>query len=360
MPKPPEIIKGRGAISNPEGRFESRRVEVVDDGWSIDDEAKELPPLQTTVMAEHAKSILTRNDSPDVGFDVSINPYRGCEHGCVYCYARPDHSYVNLSPGLDFETKLFYKQDAAKLLDTELRRRSYVCKPINIGASTDPYQPIERKLEVTRSLLEVMCRFRHPITVVTKSALIERDIDLLTDLARDDLVNVFVSITSLNAELKRTLEPRAPSPAARLRAVRALRAAGIPVGVLIAPIIPAVNDAELESIVEACAQAGARTCGYVVLRLPREVKDLFREWLDAHLPLRAAHVMSLINDMRGGKDNDARFGTRMKGEGPIAELIRTRFHAACRRHGLARAREVALSTDRFRVPPEETPQLTLW
>jgi len=710
MPKPPEIIKGRGAISNPEGRFESRRVEIIDDGWSGDDESKELPPLETTVTAEYAKSILTRNDSPDVGFDVSINPYRGCEHGCEYCmsgdthvllangsskalaqlsvgdeicgtarsghhrnfvatrvlahwrtvkrafritladdttlvasadhrfltergwkfvdaaadprrphltrnnsllgvgagasagrpracpalqsvdfrrgylsgmirgdgllrsytydrrerrglerqyqfrlaltdfepldrtveylsgfgigtqravfratgkpmqqirtssranfesiqrlvewpdrpegewgkgylaglfdaegsysggilriangdtqilqvaaqclkqmgfdsacdtkshpgrrpmhylrvrgglrehlrffascepairrkrdflaqavkseadlrvvsieplpglqelfdittgtgdfvangcvshncYARPDHSYVNLSPGLDFETKLFYKHDAAKLLDAELRRRTYVCKPINIGASTDPYQPIERKLEVTRSLLEVMCRFRHPITIVTKSALIERDIDLLADLARDNLVNVYVSITTLNAELKRKLEPRAPSPAARLRAVRALRAAGIPVGVLIAPIIPAVNDAELESIVEQCAKAGAGACGYVVLRLPREVRELFREWLDAHLPLRAAHVMSLINDMRGGKDNDARFGTRMKGEGPIAELIRSRFHAACRRHGLGRVREVALSTDHFRVPPTETPQLTLW
>jgi DNA repair photolyase len=276
------------------------------------------------------------------------------------CYARPGHSYMNLSPGLDFETKLFYKQGAAKLLDAELRRRSYVCKPVNLGASTDPYQPIERKLRVTRSLLEVLCRFRNPLTIVTKSRLVERDIDLLTDLARDDLVNVFISITTLDPRLKRTLEPRAPSPSARLHAVRALREAGIPVGVLVAPIIPAVNDAELERIIEECANAGARTCGYVLLRLPWEVKDLFREWLDAHLPLRAAHVMSLINAMRSGKDNDPRFGTRMKGEGPIADLIRARFNAACRRHGLAPAREVALSTAHFRVPPPETPQLALW
>ena len=349
---------GRGALSNPEGRFESLRVErLVDD--SNDDEAGELPPLETTVTAEHARSILTRNESPDIGFDVSINPYRGCEHGCVYCYARPGHAYMNLSPGLDFETRLFYKKDAARLLDAELRRRSYVCKPVNLGASTDPYQPIERKLRVTRSLLEVLCRFRNPLTIVTKSMLVERDIDLLTDLARDDLVNVFISITTLDAHLKRTLEPRAPSPSARLHAVRALRDAGIPVGVLVAPIIPAVNDAELEQIIEACATAGALTCGYVLLRLPWEVKDLFREWLDTHLPLRAAHVMSLINSMRGGKDNDPRFGTRMRGEGPIAELIRARFKAACRRHGLASARELTLSTAHFRVPPAETPQLSL-
>jgi DNA repair photolyase len=359
MPTPPDLRKGRGALSNPEGRFESRRVEVVDDGWS-GDEASELPPLETTVTAEHARSILTRNDSPDVGFDVSINPYRGCEHGCVYCYARPDHAYVNLSPGLDFETRLFYKYGAAELLDAELRRKSYVCKPINIGASTDPYQPIERRLRVTRSLLEVLVRFRHPVTVVTKSNLIERDLDLLTDLAHDDLVNVFVSITTLDAALKRSLEPRAPSPSARLRTVHALSEAGVPVGVLVAPIIPAVNDAEIEQIVEASANAGARTCGYVVLRLPHEIKDLFREWLDAHMPLRAGHVMSLIHDMRGGKDNDPRFGTRMKGEGPIAELIRARFHAACRRHGLSRTRDLRLSIAHFRVPAPDTPQLPLW
>jgi DNA repair photolyase len=295
-------------------------------------------------------------------FDITTGTGDFIANGTVShnCYARPDHSYVNLSPGLDFETKLFYKDGAAALLETELRCRSYVCKPINIGASTDPYQPAERRLRVTRSLLEVLARFRHPVTIVTKSALIERDLDLLVDLARDDLVNVFVSVTTLESQLKRTLEPRAPSPAARLRAVRSLHDSGVPVGVLVAPIIPAVNDSEIERIVEAAANAGARTCGYVVLRLPWEVKDLFREWLEAHLPLRAAHVMALVNEMRSGKDNDPRFGTRMKGEGPIADLIRVRFNAACRRSGLQRPRDMPLSTAHFRVPPEESPQLALW
>lgn len=350
--------KGRGALSNPEGRFESRRVAAFDDGWQ-DQEAGELPPLETTVSVEHAKSILTRNDSPDLPFDRTINPYRGCEHGCVYCYARPMHSYVNLSPGLDFETKLFYKACAAELLDTELRKRSYVCQPINLGASTDPYQPIERRLKITRSILEVLQRFRHPVTIVTKSALVERDIDILTDLARDRLVQVFVSITTLDAALKRTLEPRAPAPLARLRAVRSLREAGVPVGVLAAPIIPAVNDAELERIIEAAAEAGAHTVGYVLLRLPFEVKDLFREWLQTHLPLRAEHVMSLVQAMRNGRDNDPRFGTRMRGEGPFADLIRRRFETAARRYGLARTREVSLSTGHFRVPEPESGQLKL-
>jgi len=266
---------------------------------------------------------------------------------------------VNLSPGLDFETKLFYKAGAAQLLDQELRRKSYVCKPINIGASTDPYQPIERKLKVTRSVLEVLRDFRNPCTIVTKSALVERDIDILSEMARDNLVNVFVSVTTLDSDLKRKLEPRAPSGSVRLRAVRALRDAGIPVGVLVAPIIPAVNDCELERIVELAAQAGAGTASYVVLRLPYEVKDLFREWLNEHLPLRAAHVMSLIGAMRGGRDNDARFGKRMRGEGPFADLIRTRFTAACHRHGLARIREITLSTAHFRIPPPETGQLSL-
>jgi len=266
------------------------------------------------------------------------------------CYARPMHSYVNLSPGLDFETRLFYKAGAAELLDRELRKRSYVCKPVNLGAATDPYQPIERKLRVTRSILEVLQRFRNPLTIVTKSSLVERDIDVLGEMAAQNLLNVYVSITTLDAGLKRTLEPRAPSPAARLQAVRRLREAGIPVGVLIAPIIPAVNDAELEHIVAACAQAGAGTVGYVLLRLPYEVKDLFREWLETHMPLRAAHVMSLIQSMRGGRDNDPRFGRRMRGEGPFADLLRTRFAAACKRHGLARTRETSLSTDHFRVP----------
>jgi DNA repair photolyase len=350
--------KGRGALSNPEGRFESRHVTAFDDGWQHED-AAELPPLETTVSVEHAKSILTRNESPDLAFDRTINPYRGCEHGCVYCYARPMHAYVNLSPGLDFETKLFYKPRAAELLDSELRKRGYVCRPINLGASTDPYQPIERRLKVTRSVLEVLQRFRHPVTIVTKSALVERDIDILTDMARDQLVHVFVSITTLDAALKRTLEPRAPAPLARLHAVRALRDAAVPVGVLAAPIIPAVNDAELERIIDAAAQAGANTVGYVLLRLPFEVKDLFREWLQTHLPLRAEHVMSLVQSMRGGRDNDPRFGTRMRGEGPFADLIRRRFETATRRCGLSRTREVSLSTAHFRMPEPENGQLNL-
>jgi DNA repair photolyase len=353
---------GRGALSNPQGRFESRSVEKTDDGWGQDcraDGAAELPPLETTVRPEPARSIISRNDSPDVGFEQSINPYRGCEHGCIYCFARPTHSYVNLSPGLDFETRLFFKERAAELLDQELRRRNYVCRTINLGASTDPYQPIERRLRVTRSVLEVLQRFRHPVTIVTKSGLVTRDLDILGDLARDDLVRVFVSITTLDSELKRTLEPRAPSPAVRLEAVKTLRNAGIPVGVLVAPIIPAVNDAELERIVEACAAAGAQTVGYVLLRLPWEVKDLFREWLEAHLPLRAQHVMSLINAMRGGRDNDPRYGTRMRGEGVFADMIERRFAAARRRAGLASGLETRLATAHFRVPAQDSGQLTL-
>ncbi len=350
---------GRGALSNPEGRFESRRVAAVDDGWPKDPEAEELPPLETTVAAEHAKRIITRNDSPDISFEQSINPYRGCEHGCVYCYARPSHSYVNLSPGLDFETKLFYKAHAAQLLETELSRPGYVCKPINLGANTDPYQPIERKLRVTRSILEVLQRHRHPVTIVTKSSLIERDLDILTDLARDDLVSAFVSITTLDAALKRKLEPRAPSPAARLHAVRALKAAGVPVGVFVAPVIPAVTDHEMERILEAAAQAGALTAGYVLIRLPYEVKTLFREWLDAHVPARAEHVMSLIRATRGGRENDPRFGSRMRGEGAYAELIGRRFETACRRLGLLRHRGSRLSTQHFRPYLSAGDQLTL-
>jgi DNA repair photolyase len=370
---PPHLRKGRGALSNPEGRFESRRVEPVDDGWSSfverssevsnepaeTNDASELPPLETIVRPEPARSIITHNNSPDVGFEQSINPYRGCEHGCVYCFARPNHSYVNLSPGLDFETKLFYKQDAAQLLEKELRRPKYVCKPINIGASTDPYQPIEKKLNVTRSILEVMQRFRHPITIITKGHLVVRDIDILAEMARDELVTVYVSITTLDAKLKRGLEPRAPSPAARLGAVKQLTQAGIPVGVMMAPIIPAVNDHEIEHLLEQVVSSGAQWAGHVLLRLPYEVKDLFKEWLEGHMPLRAGHVMSLIRQMRGGYENDPRFGSRMRGAGPYAQLITRRFEAACARLGLNQARHPALSTTHFRVPPLDTGQLQL-
>jgi DNA repair photolyase len=294
-------------------------------------------------------------------FDVTTGTGDFIANGVVShnCYARPSHSYVNLSPGLDFETKIFFKAHAAQLLETELRKPGYVCKPINLGANTDPYQPAERKLRVTRSILEVLQRHRHPVTIVTKSALIARDLDILVDLARDALVSAFVSITTLDAALKRKLEPRAPAPAARLRAVRSLREAGVPVGVLVAPVIPAVTDHEIERILAAAAQAGAQTAGYVLIRLPYEVKTLFREWLDAHLPERAEHVMSLIRATRNGRENDPRFGSRMRGEGAYAELIGRRFETACRRLGLLRHRESGLCTQHFRPYHSAEDQLTL-
>ncbi|MDR3414781.1 MAG: PA0069 family radical SAM protein [Nevskia sp.] len=349
-------IKGRGTSSRPPGRFESREVERVDDGWGTVEE--ELPPLETTVTAEPARSIISRNDSPDLSFEQSINPYKGCEHGCIYCYARPSHAYLNLSPGLDFETRLFYKPNAAELLEQELRRPGYRVGTIALGANTDPYQPIERRLEVTRSILQVLARFRHPVGVITKGAMIERDLDLLADLARDKLVGVGITLTTLDPELKRTLEPRASSPAARLRVMRRLADAGVPVRVMFSPVIPSVNDAELERVLEAAAEAGASTASYVLLRLPYELKDLFREWLDTHLPLRAAHVMSLIQQSRGGKDNDTQFGRRMRGTGHFAELIARRFALARRRYGLDRERE-PYDPAVFRVPPAAGDQMPL-
>jgi DNA repair photolyase len=350
--------KGRGAISNPEGRFESQRMEAVDDGWLVDQD-EDVPRLATTVTAEHAKSVISRNDSPDIPFEQSINPYRGCGHGCVYCYARPAHSYVNLSPGLDFETKLFYKKNAAELLRAELSRPRYVCKSINLGANTDPYQPIERELKVTRSILEVLSEFQHPVTIVTKANLIERDLDILAPMARNNLASVHVSVTTLDSDLKRILEPRAPAAAARLRAIRNLHAAGVPVGALVAPVIPAVNDHEIEHILEAVAAAGAGRAAYVMLRLPLEVKELFREWLECHYPLRATHVMSLVRDIRGGRDNDPRFGSRMVGTGAFAELVQRRFDLACRRLALNSGRRQALDTTQFRVPRAPNAQLNL-
>lgn len=349
--------KGRGATLNPEGRFALCERTRDDDGWGALDEP--LPPLDTVVQPEASRSIVTRNDSPDLPFTLSINPYRGCEHGCVYCYARPSHAYVDLSPGLDFETKLFYKRDAAVRLTETFRRRGYRPSPITLGANTDAYQPIERELCVTRSILEVMRDFRHPVMIITKSALVLRDLDLLAELARNDLVQVSVSITSLDPEIKRTLEPRAAGPAARLRVIRELSRAGVPTGVMIAPVIPAITDHEIEHIVAAAADAGAERAAYVMLRLPYEVKTLFRAWLDAHYPQRAAHVMSLVRAMRGGRDNDPRFGTRMRGEGAYAELIARRFRGACRRHGLPRAETRPLRTDLFAPPPRRGDQLDL-
>jgi DNA repair photolyase len=350
-------FKGRGAVSNPAVRFESLSLEQTHDGWYEEEAAGHLGE---TVLSDRARSVITTNDSPDVGFDQSINPYRGCSHGCVYCFARPTHAYLGLSPGLDFETKLFYKADAARLLEAELSKPKYVCKPIALGINTDGYQPLEKRLQVTRSILAVLARCRHPVSIVTKSALVLRDLDLLTDLAQHGLVSVTVSLTSLTNDIKRTLEPRAASPQARLRTIQQLAQAGIPVGVLLAPVIPAVTDHEMEDILTAAKQAGARRAGYVLLRLPHEVKILFREWLAEHYPDRAKHVMSLINQTRGGKDYDSQFGQRMRGTGAYAELLRTRFELARRKCGFEpENRRHELPTHLFRPPPTDQPQLSL-
>lgn len=361
----PTAIKGRGALSRPPGRFERKVSEAVDDGWSADaisiDDDDALPRLVTTLSPERAKSIITRNDSPDIPFDQSINPYRGCEHGCIYCYARPSHAYVDLSPGLDFETRLFYKADAAKLLRAELAKPGYVCKAIMLGSNTDPYQPVEREQRVTRQILEVLAECRHPVAIITKGALLERDLDILADLAAHRLVRVTISLPTLDTDLKRILEPRAASVAARLRLMRQLAAVGVPVGVLLAPIIPAITDHEIERVLEACATAGAVRANYVMLRLPHEVKHLFREWLAAHYPQRAAHVMSLVQDLRAGRDNDPCFGQRMSGRGALAALTRSRFDVACRRLRLDQDRGLGLDTLQFRrpVPADPSPQMSL-
>ena len=315
-------FKGRGALSNLAGRFETRTHELMHDDWYQD----EVPDsINETVLPDRARSVITSNNSPDVGFDTSINPYRGCSHACVYCFARPQSRVSGLSPGLDFETKLFYKDNAVQLLEAELAKPRYVCKPIALGINTDGYQPLEKRLEVTRSILAVLARCRHPVTLITKSALILRDLDLLTELAKNRLVSVSVSITSLSNDIKRTLEPRTASPQARLRVVEQLAAAGVPVGVMVAPVIPAITDHEMEGILAAAREAGATMASYVLLRLPHEVKILFREWLAEHYPDRAKHVMSLINQARGGKDYDSQFGVRMRGTGPYADLLHTRF-----------------------------------
>src|SRR5450631_1223758 len=352
-----QTLKGRGAASNPAVRFEATSREQAHDSWY---EEEIVEHVEETVLPDRARSVITSNNSPDVGFDQSINPYRGCSHGCVYCFARPTHAYLGLSPGLDFETKLFYKADAVKLLEAELSKPRYVCKPIALGINTDGYQPLEKRLEITRGILSVLARCRHPVTLVTKSALVVRDIDLLTELAQNRLVSVMLSITSLTNEIKRTLEPRTASPEARLRVVRQLARAGIPVCVLVAPVIPAITDHEMEDILAAAKEAGASSAGYVLLRLPHEVKILFREWLSEHYPDRAKHVMSLINQTRGGKDYDAEFGRRMTGTGPYAELLRTRFELARRKCGFDDARDRhELTTEFFRPPAADQSQLSL-
>ena len=347
--------RGRGARSNQVGRYEREARQAVDDGW---DSASDLPPFATEVRREMARSIIATNDSPDISFDQSINPYRGCEHGCTYCYARPTHAWLGHSPGLDFETRLYAKVNAAELLTRELARRGYVAKPIALGAVTDPYQPIERSWLITRSLLEVLSASRHPVGIVTKSGLVTRDIDILGPMAAQGLAKVAISVTTLDRRLARSMEPRAVTPAKRLEAIRELAAAGIPVAVMVAPIIPGLNDHEIEDILEAAREAGATSAGYVMLRLPLELKELFREWLATDHPDRASRVISLIQDVHGGRDYRAEFGLRQRGSGPIAHLVATRFKLALRRLGLNQ-RNFKLRCDLFTPPETATGQLRL-
>ena len=349
------IRKGRGATINPTGRYEGHLRTAFNDGWI---EEEELPPLATSLTVDSTRTIIARNDSPDIGFDRSINPYRGCEHGCIYCFARPTHAYLGLSPGLDFESRLFYKPEAARLLEKELRARNYQPQPIAIGTNTDPYQPVEREQELMRRILEVLQRFNHPVTIVTKSALVTRDIDILAPMAALGLARVAVSVTTLDPELARTLEPRASTPKRRLQALRELSDAGIPTTVMAAPMIPALNDHEMEHILEAAAQAGARHAGKTVIRLPLEVKPLFEDWLQTHAPGRAAHVMSLIRQCHGGQAYRADWGTRMTGDGPYADMLRLRFVRAVKRLGLNADRD-RLRTDLFAPPPAIGDQMSL-
>jgi DNA repair photolyase len=356
---PPASIKGRGSCSNVRSRYEAWcREPIFDDDSSETPDADERPKPRTTVWMQQAKSIISTNQSPDIPFDASINPYQGCEHGCIYCYARPSHAYLGLSPGLDFETKLFAKKNAAELLEAELLNKHYVPKVIVLGANTDPYQPIEREYRITRSILAVLERYNHPVSITTKSGLVARDIDILERMASKNLARVFVSVTSLQSEVSRTLEPRASAPARRLATIRRLSEAGVPTGVLIAPVIPAITDVELEEIVSGAAEAGATSAAYILLRLPREVAELFSEWLQAHYPLRAKHVQSLMSQMRGGRVYDAAFGTRMTGTGIFADLIRNRFSLACKKNGINTERLV-LRTDLFSRLCSET-QLSLF
>ncbi|MEZ5995283.1 MAG: PA0069 family radical SAM protein [Hyphomonadaceae bacterium] len=338
-------LRGRGARTNASGRYERFSREAFDDGWADQDVA----PLETIVTPELAKSIISTNQSPDISFDQSINPYRGCEHGCVYCYARPNHAYVGLSPGLDFETKLFVKTNAAELLEQAFAKPGYRPRTIMLGGVTDIYQPIERGYAVTRSILEVMERWRHPVALITKSQLVMRDIDILARLAQRGLAKAAISVTTLDRRIVRVMEPRAAAPHRRIEAIRLLSEAGVPTTVMVAPIVPAINDSEIEAILEACAQAGASAAGYVALRLPHEIKTLFREWLAEHFPDRAARVMALVRQMRGGRDYDPEWSKRQRGEGPYARLIAGRFARACRSLGLDRPR-LALDHTQFRPP----------
>jgi DNA repair photolyase len=353
-----DMRRGRGAVTNTSGRFENQDRVVSDDGWSsLEDLAQHN--TKTSVTLETPRSIITKNQSPDIPFDRSINPYRGCEHGCIYCFARPTHAFLGLSPGLDFEAKLFAKPDAPQLLEKELRSKNYHPQPIAIGTNTDPYQPIDRQYRLMRQLLDVLRSFNHPVTITTKSALILRDIDILADMATQGLVSVAISVTSLDAKLSRVMEPRASTPMKRLAAVSVLREAGIPVGVLTSPMIPAINDHELEDILSASKNAGALWASYILLRMPFEIKHLFREWLYENFPDRADKVIKLIKDTRGGKDYDAQWGKRMKGEGQYAELLASRFKLAKRKYGLDN-KTPPLRTDLFQPPLATGDQLALF
>jgi DNA repair photolyase len=348
--------RGRGAQSNASGRYEPLARIAFDDGWQS---FEELPPFKTTVSIDSTRKIITRNNSPDISFDRSINPYRGCEHGCIYCFARPTHAYLGLSPGLDFESKLFAKPDAPKLLERELSAANYVPRTIAIGTNTDPYQPIEREHQVMRRILEVLERYGHPVGIVTKSALVVRDLDILARMAQRNLVKVALSVTTLDGKLARVMEPRAATPQRRLDTLRQLRAAGVPASVMVAPVIPALNDAEIERILDSAAAVGVKEAGYVLLRLPLEVRDLFREWLMANFPDRYHHVFKLIRETRGGKDYDASWGKRMTGGGPVAWMIGRRFELACEKLGFNKTR-TALTTQYFKSPRRGPEQLRLF
>ena len=357
MPSLPVNARGRASRSNESSRYDAFSRADFDDGWTEED--GQPARLETELLVDRARTIISRNDSPDIGFDRSINPYRGCEHGCIYCYARPSHAYLGLSPGLDFETKLFFKPEAALLLERELAKRSYRPERIQLGANTDPYQPIERKLRVTREILKVLARYKHPVGITTKNALVTRDIDILAPMAAERLAAVSISITTLDRKLARAMEPRASTPERRLDAIRQLAAAGVPAMVGFAPIIPGLNDHEMEAVLERAAEAGAVRAGFTVLRLPLEIKDLFREWLEAERPDRAGRVMSLVRQMRGGKDYDPEWTKRMRGEGPIADLIATRFRLAVRKFGLDKPlapMEISL----FRRPSANPDQMELF
>jgi DNA repair photolyase len=376
----PGLLRGRGALSNTVGRYERHARVLTDDGWSTPsqkppaaprpaddgwddgwrDDDLVPPPLRTEVIRDATRTIIARNNSPDISFDRSINPYRGCEHGCIYCFARPTHAYLGMSPGIDFESRLFAKPNAAALLAKELSAPGYVPRTIAMGTNTDPYQPIEKKMRITRSILEVLREFRHPVGIVTKSPLILRDIDILSEMASMGLAKAALSVTTLDRKLARMMEPRAGTPSRRLQAIEALTDAKIPTAVMFAPVIPALNDSEMEAVLSAAGDAGARSAGYVLLRLPLEIKDLFREWLEGNVPDRAKHVMSLVRQMRGGKDYDSQWHTRMRGTGPYAEMIARRFHMATKRFGLNQQSSRPLDTAKFRRPPRQGDQLALF